>query len=123
MKDVNGVTLGMTADDVKEKLGKPDAGDDTSLFYTLPNGESLQLKLDGDKKVSMVAAIYSGKDAKAPEPTEIFGPDASVQPQADGKIYKMVRYPAAGFWIAYSRLNLDGGTMTTVTIQKIQTPQ
>ena len=123
VSDLNGVTLGMTADDVTEKLGKPDVGDDSGMFYTLSNDESLQLRLDQDKKVSMIAAIYSGKGAKAPEAADVFGPDGAVTPDTDGKLYKMVRYPKAGFWIAYSRLNLSNGAMTTVTIQKIDLPK
>lgn len=117
--DLRGVTIGMTDEQVREKLGRPQAGDASGLYYSFSNGESLQLALDGDKKVRMVAAIYSGKDAKAPDVDDIFGSDITAQPSTDGKIYKMVRYPSAGYWVSYSRLNLDAGPMTTVTIQKM----
>jgi hypothetical protein len=117
--NVKGITLGMTADQVTEKLGKPDTSDQTGMLFTLPNDQTLQLSLDADKKVRMIATVYSGKNAKAPEPVEVFGSGETVRPQADGRIYKLVRYPDAGYWIAYSRLNLESGPMTTITIQKI----
>ena len=119
LTNLRGITIGMTADQVTDKIGKPETSDQTGMLYTFSNGETLQLSLDADKKVRMIATVYSGKDAKAPEPNEIFGSTETVQPQADGRIYKLVRYPDAGYWIAYSRLNLDSGPMITVTIQKI----
>jgi hypothetical protein len=123
ISDLDGISIGMTADQVKEKLGKADSGDETGMYYSLNNGESMQLGLDSDGTIKMIAMIYSGKGTKAPEPSEVFGAENSVTPGSDGKIYKMVRYPSAGYWVAYSRLNLDAGPMTTITIQKIQLPK
>lgn len=117
--DINGITLGMTADDVKSKLGKPDTSDSATMYYDLDKGEQVQLRLDADKKVSMIAGIYTGKNADAPDFSEVFGPAAQPVPQQNGTIYKLVRYPSAGYWVAYSRLELDNGPMTTVTLQKI----
>jgi hypothetical protein len=119
LSDLRGVSIGMTADQVKEKLGKADSSDASGMYYTFENGESMQLALDGKETVTTIAEIYSGKDSKAPELKEVFGPDSSAQPAADGKVYKMIRYPNAGFWITYSRLNLDAGPLTTITIKKM----
>jgi hypothetical protein len=118
--DIQGVTLGMTSDDVKDKLGKPDSSDSTSMYYELKDGEQVQLRLNSDHKVTMVAAIYTGKSADAPDFGEVFGTEAQAAPQANGTIYKLVRYPGAGYWVSYSRLALESGPMTTVTMQKIQ---
>ena len=123
LTELNGITLGMTTDEVRQKLGDPETSDATSMLFISDNGETIQLGLGADKKVKMVAVIYSGKNANAPEATKVFGADSVVQPQTDGRIYKRVRYPSAGYWVAYSRLNLDSGPMTTVTMQKIDVPK
>lgn len=115
--DINGITLNMTAEQVRDKLGKPDAGDASMMYYDLDGGQQLQLRLDADKKVTMVAGIYSGKKIDAPEFTEVLGSEAPTP--ENGRIYKLVRYPSAGYWVAYSRIDLDSGPMTTVTIQKL----
>lgn len=117
--DVRGVSIGMTADEVKEKLGKAKMMDASSMYYEFGDGESLQISLDADKKVRMAAAIYLGKKADAPEYAMVFGPDAAVQPSDDGRIYNLVNYPEAGYWVAYNYLMAGDDPMTTVTIQVI----
>ena len=117
--DLKGVKIGMTADEVEKVLGDADSKDATSLYFDLKNGESMQMQLGADKKVTMMAAIYTGSNAKAPEITAVLGPDAAAEPGEDGRIYKLVRYPDAGYWVAYSRINASGNPMTTVTITKI----
>jgi hypothetical protein len=119
ISDLNGIRLGMTTDEVKAKLGKPDANDAVSMYYDLDNGQSLQLRLDGDKKVTMVALIYGGREAKAPAFAEVLGPEVPLITKENGSIYKQVRYPSEGYWVSYSRLDLETGPMTTVTMQKI----
>ncbi len=120
VSDVEGITLGMTSEAVREKFGKPEAGDASSSYYKLDKARQLQLRFDGDGEVTMASMIYSGKDARAPEAAEVFGPGVSVEPDESGKVYKMVRYPAAGYWVAYSKIDLDGGPMTVVTIQELE---
>jgi hypothetical protein len=123
LKDVDGVAIGMTADQVKDKLGRPETADDTGMLFSRNNGETVQVGLDSDGKVKMIAAIYTGKNAEAPDFSTVFGQTSEAPSSTDGKIYKMIRYPSAGYWVAYSRLNLDNGPMTTVTIQKMQLPK
>ena len=117
--DLHGISLGMTVDQVKQKLGKPDTSDDVSLYYDLDHGESMQIQLDADKKVRTAAAIYSGREAKAPDFADIMGPDVPLIKKENGSIYKQVRYPSDGYWVSYSKVDLDSGPMTVVTMQKI----
>ena len=119
MNDLKGITIGMNMDDVKQKLGKPERSDDAGMYFELSNGEMMQLRFDADKHVSLAAVTYVGKDAAAPQAADVFGADVTVVPNDKGVIYKMVRYPSAGYWMAYSRITVDGGPMTTVTMQKI----
>ena len=122
LTDLNGISIGMTDDEVREKLGKPASSDATGMLFILDNGETMQIGLGPDKKVSSATAIYSGKESNAPDASKVLG-SVELQPESDGKIYKRVRYPSAGFWVAYSRLNLASGPMTTITIQKINVPK
>lgn len=119
VNDLKGIKLGMTAEEVKDQLGKAKVADDTGFYYIFSDDESMQIALDGDKKVRMVAAIYNGDEAKAPKYEDVFGSDAAVEKQPDGKIYKIVQYPDAGFWVAYNRMMVGDEPMITVTMQKI----
>ena len=52
-----------------------------------------------------------------PSPKDVLGTDADKKP--DGSLYKLVRYPKAGYWVSYSRTAGDSPTIT-VTMQKIE---
>ena len=117
--DIHGISIGMSTSQIKDKLGKPESSDDTTMYFNLGNGESIQIGLDKDKKVILIAEIFSGKNAKSPDFDDVFGSEVENPASADGKVYKMMRYPTAGYWISYSRLDLKSGPMTTVTMQKM----
>jgi hypothetical protein len=119
VKDLRGISLGMTVDEVKSKLGKPLSQDDSGLYYSFSNTESAQIGLNSDGKVRTIATIYSGGDQNAPKFEDVFGPGVQVAASDNGRLYKMVRYPSAGFWIAYSKIGTDKNELTTVTMKKI----
>jgi hypothetical protein len=54
--------------------------------------------------------------ADVPTAKGVFG--AEVEPKADGSIYRMVRYPKAGYWLSYNRTS-GSSPLTTVTLQKL----
>jgi len=110
----------MTADEVRSKLGKPLTQDNSGLLYTFSNTESAEIGLNSDGKVRTIATIYSGGDRDAPKIQDVFGPNVEVAASDDGRIYKMVRYPSAGLWIAYSKIGTDKNAMTTVTMKKME---
>jgi hypothetical protein len=119
--NLKGISIGMTADEVKDKLGKAKFTDASGFYYVFSDAETMQVTLDAEKKVQMIAAIYMGDEANAPKYENVFGAGvAAVEAQPDGKIYKLVNYPDAGFWVAYSRVMVAGEPTTTVTMQKIQ---
>ena len=120
MSEIRGVKLGMTADEVIKILGKPESKDEQGIYFKLSNGEALQLALDGEKKVTTFSMMYVGKGAKAPELTAVFGGDVKPDSESDGNVFKRVRYPELGIWVAYSRIGDGDNPMTTVTIQKIR---
>jgi len=119
VKELRGISLGMTVDEVRSKLGKPLSQDDSGLYYSFSNTESAQIGLNSDGKVRTIATIYSGGDQNAPKFEDVFGPSVQVAASDNGRLYKMVRYPSAGFWIAYSKIGTDKNELTTVTMKKI----
>lgn len=46
----------------------------------------------------------------------VLGEDAAAD--ADGRIYKLVRYPELGYWVAYSRTTGDA-PVVSVTMNKM----
>ena len=118
--EIRGVALGMTADEVKEKLGKPKVDDKDGFDYIFSDNVSLQIRLDADGRVNIASITYSGDNAEAPEVNEVFGGDKATTADSSGRIYELVRYPEAGYWVSYSRAMFDSGPTTTVTIQKIR---
>jgi hypothetical protein len=111
-----GVRIGMTADEAREKLGKPTDKGDTQDFYLVSEKESVQVMYDSAKKVSAIALIYMNAGANAPVAKTVIGTDIEAKP--DGSLYKLVRYPKAGYWVSYSRTAGDS-PIVSVTMQKI----
>ena len=121
LTDYKGVKIGASVDEVKELLDeKPKSDDGNSLLYVFSDGEMAQIVLDEDKKVRLIAVTYTGKEAHAPTYESVFGASVPVKEMADGRVYNMVSYPDAGYWVAYSS-SAPGkdDRMIAVTMQKI----
>lgn len=119
LTDYKGIKIGTTAEEVRERLGKAKIDDKDGLYYEISDDETVQIMVDNDKKVRFISVAYSDENENAPKFTDVFGKDTTAEPAADGKIYKLVTYPAAGYWVAYSRLAGEN-PMITVTMQKIR---
>lgn len=117
-KNYRDIAIGMTADEVKDKLGKAEIADKTRFYYKFSGGESAQIMLDANKKVRAISIMYSEKDENAPKFEDVFGKETTIEAGANGKIYKMVNYPEAGYWVAYSKSGGDN-QMVIVTMQKM----
>ena len=113
-----GVTIGMTADEVRAKLGAAKSEDESGFFYMPSETETVQVLLDAAKKVRTVSVIFSAEHAASPTFAEVFGKTAEAQPKPDGSIYKLVRFEDAGYWVSYSRMAGDKA-MVIVMIQKL----
>jgi hypothetical protein len=114
--DYRGVQLGMAADDVRKKLGAPkDKGDDQD-FFVFGDNESAQVVYDKEHKVVTISADFLTVGAGVPTAKGVFG--SEVEAKADGSVYKMMRFPKAGFWLSFNRTS-GASPLTTVTLQKI----
>lgn len=116
-KDYKGVRIGMTADEVRQKLGTPELKDKTEDLFLISDAEMVQVVYDKDDKVSVVSITYSGDNDAAPSALAVLGEEVAAG--ADGRVYKLVRYPAVGYWVAYSRAGGDA-PVVSVTMKKMQ---
>jgi len=115
-RDYKGVTLGMSADEARRKLGEPQEKDKVQDFFVLSPSERARVYYDDKAQVSAVIVTFVGKGANAPEAKAILGSEVEAKP--DGSMYKLVNYPRAGYWVAYSRTPGDE-PLTIITMQKI----
>ena len=111
-----GIQIGMAADEVRKKLGAPADKSDEQDFYTLTEVESAQIFYDKTRKVMAISANFLQGAQDIPTPKALFGADLAAK--ADGSVYRMTRYPKAGYWLAYSKTAGDS-PLITVTLQKI----
>lgn len=116
-KDYRGVQLGMTAEEVRKKLGDPKDKGDEQDFFVFNDNETAQIVYDKTHKVVTISADFLTAGAKPPTAKQVFAGD--VEAKADGSIYKMVRFTKAGYWLSYNRTG-GASPLTTVTLQKIQ---
>jgi hypothetical protein len=116
-REYRGVQLGMTADEVRKKLGDPKDKGDEQDFFMFAETEMAQILYDKTHKVIAISADFTNPGDSVPTAKQIFGAD--IEPKPDGSIYKMVRYTKAGYWLSYNRTS-GSPPMTTVTLQKIQ---
>jgi hypothetical protein len=116
-QEYRGVQLGMTADEVRKKLGSPKDKSDEQDFFIFNETETAQILYDKLHKVITISADFMSSGNGIPTAKQVLGADLEAKP--DGSIYKMVRYPKAGCWLSYNR-TAGSSPLTTVTIQKIE---
>jgi hypothetical protein len=114
-REYRGVTLDMSAADVRAKLGTPAEKSDEMDFFVFSDRERARVYYR-EGKASTVIATYIGKDAPAPTSASVLG--AEVEAKPDGSMYLMTPYPQAGYWVAYSRTPGDS-PMVIITMQKL----
>ncbi len=110
------VKIGASADEVRELLGKAKIDDKDGFFYEM-DSDMVQIRLDENANVRLISVTYESKSLNAPKYSDIFG-DEPTNAKPDGSVYKLVRYPEAGYWIAYSKTGGDEPSVT-VTMQKL----
>lgn len=114
--DFKGVRIGMPAEEARKKLGSPRDKSDEQDFYVFNDTQAVQVYYDAGKAVSAISIDYMEGARGIPSCKDILGTDADPKP--DGSLYKMMRYPKAGYWVSYSRTAGNSPTVT-ITMQKI----
>ncbi|MBP6002908.1 MAG: hypothetical protein KA746_05690 [Pyrinomonadaceae bacterium] len=111
-----GVTVGMAQAAAREKLGEASQRSNAGDYYAVSATESAQILWDKDQTVKSITVNYSGNLKMAPSTKDVVGED--IKKEADGSIYKLVRYPESGFWVSYNRTAGDDPTVV-ITLQKM----
>ena len=115
-KDYKGVRIGMSADEVAEKLGEAAVKDDNEGVFLISDFEMVQVLYDKAGAVSAISITYSAEHPNVPNALAVLGEDVTAD--ADGRIYKLIRYPESGYWVAYSR-TAGAAPVVSVTINKM----
>jgi hypothetical protein len=110
------VSIGMPMSEARAKLGNAKETSDAQDYYTPSDSEFVQVYYDGTKNVRALSITFTGKLDGAPLPKAVFGEDVELNPE--GGVFKMVRYPKAGYFISYTKV---GGQdpMIMIAIQKL----
>jgi hypothetical protein len=113
--EYKGIRLGMTATEVRAKLGEPTIKGDDQDYYAISNSEAAQFAYDSTHKVKTISIDYQGGRG-APDYRNVVGPD--IETRDDGSLYKLVRYETQRFWVSYHRTGGAAAITVTITIQK-----
>jgi hypothetical protein len=115
--DFKGVRIGMLAEEARKKLGSARDKTDEQDLYVYNDTQVVQVFYDKKSSVTAISIDYMAGASDIPSARDVLGTEAAAKP--DGSIYKMLRYPKAGYWVSYSR-TAGNETTTTVTMQKIE---
>jgi hypothetical protein len=116
--DYRDVKIGMSASEVRKTLEHYlKAKGDNQDFLVLSDNETAQVFYDSAGKVTAISIDYLAKNPHAPTPMQVLGSD--IQPKADGSMYALKRYTAAGYWVSYNRTSGNNPTVT-ITMQALR---
>src|SRR5712671_2305575 len=115
--DFKGVSIGMRADDARKKLGNPREKGVEQDFYMFGDNQAVQVFYDKAGAVNAISIDFMSGAREIPSCKDVLG--AEAEKKTDGSVYKLIRYPKAGYWVSYSRTAGSEATVT-ITMQKIQ---
>ncbi|MDX6384928.1 MAG: hypothetical protein QOK48_2501 [Blastocatellia bacterium] len=115
--EFKGVRIGMKTDEARKKLGSPTDKSAEQDFYVFKDTQAVQVFYDKTGAVNAISIDFMSGEKGIPSAKEVLGSEADAKPE--GGVYKMIRYPKAGYWVSYSRTAGNSPT-TTITMQKIE---
>ena len=113
--EYKGVRLGMTAEEVRTKLGNPAFMDKELGYFVVSETETAQIAYDATGKVKIISVDYQNGTG-APEPRAVVG--AELETRENGSLYKVVYYENQGFSVSYGR-TAGPVIIVSITIQKM----
>jgi hypothetical protein len=110
-REYRGVRLGMTAAEVRTKLGEPAFKSDEQDFFVISTNETAQIAYNAAQKVMTISTDYAG-GVGAPEYKKVVGEGVLLE-RPDGTLFRMVMYDSERLWVSY---NKSATTVPIVTI-------
>jgi len=110
VREYRGVQLGMTATEVRTKLGMPALKSDEQDFFVVSANETAQIAYNTAQRVVTISTDYTG-GVGAPDYRSVVGEGLLERP--DGSVFRMVIYDSERFWVSYNR---SAAVVPTVTI-------
>jgi hypothetical protein len=114
--EYRGARIGMTATEVREKLGKPRSKSKAQDLFVFGEKELAQIFYDDQEKVYAISIDFTGTNNGAPTARDVLGEDIAAR--ADGSMYQRKQYQDAGYWLSYNRTGGDE-PQVTITMQRI----
>jgi hypothetical protein len=115
-REYKGVSLGMSTDDARKKLGSAAEKSNEQDVYVFSDTETVQVYYDKSQKVNAISINFIGDGNGVPKAKAVLGTEA--EPKPDGSVHKLMRFPKAGYWVSYSRSAGDSPVIT-ITMKKI----
>ena len=112
-REFRGVRLGMTAAEVRAKLGEPAMKSDEQDFFVISTNETAQVAYNAAQKVITISTDYAG-GVGAPDYRTVVGEGMLLQ-RPDGTVFKMVMNDTERFWVTYSK-SATTPSIVTITI-------
>lgn len=112
-REYRGVRLGMTAAEVRAKLGEPAMKSDEQDFFVISANETAQIAYNAAQKVMTISTDYAG-GVGAPDYRTVVGEGVLLQ-RPDGSLFRMVMNDAERFWVTYSK-TATTAPIVTITI-------
>ena len=109
-REYRGIRLGMTATEVRTRLGEPAMKSDEQDYYIFSANETTQIVYDATLKVTTISTDYTG-GAGAPDYKSVVGDNLLQRP--DGSLFSMVFHNSERFWVTY---NKSASVVPVVTI-------
>ena len=111
-REYRGVRLGMTATEVRAKLGEPALKSNEQDFFVVSANETAQIAYNATQKVMTISVDYAG-GVGAPDYKSVVGEGLTQRP--DGALFKMAMYDSERFWVTYSK-SATTTPIVTITI-------
>ena len=109
-REYRGVRLGMTATEVRAKLGEPALKSDEQDFFVISPNETAQIAYNAGLKAITISTDYTD-GVGAPDYKSVVGEGLVQRP--NGSLFKMAMYDSERFWVTYSK---SATTVPIVTI-------